>query len=78
MLHPYRYVDWGAGTPRGIVSELADVVADAAGALQAGLAELLPGTAPRSAGVVFSDRDAGQAADSDGPVRKLRSWLRLP
>src|SRR5215470_1241229 len=77
LVHPYRYVDWGAGPPHGVVSELADVIGDAARALQAGLADLLPSAAARSAGVVFSDEDAEPRANSGGPVRKLRRWLHL-
>jgi hypothetical protein len=37
-----RYVDWSGGTPRDLVAELSDLAGDAARALQAGLAELLP------------------------------------
>ena len=77
LIHPYRYVDWGAGPPHGVVSELADVIGDAARALQAGLADLLPSAGARSAGVVFSDEDAGPRTNSGGPVRKLRRWLHL-
>jgi hypothetical protein len=51
---------------------------DAAVALQAGLAELLPKMGTGHHGVLFSDgSDGGEAARADrgGPVRKLRRWL---
>ena len=74
-MHPYRYVDWGAPPPHGLASELGDLIGDAAQALQAGLAELWPRSAPRRTGVVFSDGAAQPDAGGDGPVRKLRRWL---
>ena len=48
---------------------------DAALALQAGLAELLPSMGAGSHGVLFSDRDEPSPTDRGGPVRKLRRWL---
>ncbi len=41
-VRPQLYVDWGAHPARGLVGEAAQLVSDAAVALQAGLAELLP------------------------------------
>lgn len=74
-VHPYRYVDWSARPPHGLVAELGELVGDAAQALQAGLAELLPRVKPGRRGVVFSDGGEPPGAGSDGPVRKLRRWL---
>ncbi len=49
---------------------------DAALALQAGLAELLPKVGAGRRGVLFSDDgDEPARADGGGPVRKLRRWL---
>jgi hypothetical protein len=76
-MHPYRYVDWARRPAHGLVGELADLIGDAANALHAGLAELLPGAAPRRAGVVFSDEAERSDADDGAPVRKLRRWLHL-
>jgi hypothetical protein len=75
VVHPYRYVDWGGRAPHGLLGELGELVGDAAQALHAGLAELLP--SPRSGhhGVLFSDGDAPSSGDRGGPVRKLRRWL---
>ena len=42
-IHPHRYVDWSARPARGLVGELGELMGDAAKALQAGLAEILPG-----------------------------------
>jgi hypothetical protein len=50
-------------------------MSDAAHALEAGVAELLPRGKPVQDGVVFSDGDEPSSGDSDGPVRKLRRWL---
>jgi UDP:flavonoid glycosyltransferase YjiC (YdhE family) len=74
-LHPYRYVDWSRGSPRGLVGELADLVGDAAQALHAGLADLLPSVTSWRDGVVFSDRESPSDADRGDPIRKLRRWL---
>ncbi len=71
-VHPYRYVDWGGPPPHGLVAELGELIGDAAQALQAGLAELLPRMRSGHHGVVFSDGDEAPSADSAGPVRKLR------
>jgi sterol 3beta-glucosyltransferase len=75
VAHPYRYVDWGGRPPHGLVAELGEVIGDAAQAVQAGLAELLPTGIPGRHGVVFSDGDKPSSADNEGPVRKLRRWL---
>jgi len=75
VAHPYRYVDWGGRPPHGLVAELGDVIGDAAQAVQAGLAELLPRGIPGRLGVVFSDGDKPSSAENEGPVRKLRRWL---
>jgi sterol 3beta-glucosyltransferase len=75
VVHPYRYVDWGGLPPHGLAADLGDLIGDAAQALQAGLAELLPKVAPWRDGVVFSDGDERPSADRGGPVRKLRRWL---
>jgi hypothetical protein len=75
VVHPYRYVDWGARPLHGIVAELGELVGDAAQALQAGLAELLPRVKPGRHGVVFSDADEPPDAGNGGPVRKVRRWL---
>src|SRR5262245_17959158 len=73
QVHPYRYVDWGGSPPHGIVAELGELIADAAQALQAGLAELLPGRmCPAKHGVVLGDRDEPSSVADSGPVRKLR------
>jgi hypothetical protein len=73
QVHPYRYVDWGGSPPHGIVAELGELIGDAAQALQAGLAELLPGRmCPAKHGVVLGDRDEPSSAADGGPVRKLR------
>ena len=74
-VHPYRYVDWGGGSPHGLVGELADLVGDAAQALHAGLAELVPGVTSSRDGVVFSDGESPSNADRGDPIRKLRRWL---
>jgi sterol 3beta-glucosyltransferase len=75
VAHPYRYVDWSGRPPHGLVAELGEVIGDAAQAVQAGLAELLPRGIPGRHGVVFSDGDKASSADNEGPVRKLRRWL---
>jgi len=78
LVHPYRYVDWGGRAPRGLLGEMGEMMGDAALALQAGLAELLPKMGAGHHGVLFSDAsDGGEAsrADRGGPVRKLRRWL---
>jgi hypothetical protein len=76
VVHPYRYVDWGGRPPHGLVAELGELIGDAAQALQAGLAEVLPRVKLGHHGVVFSDGDEpSSAADNGGPVRKLRRWL---
>lgn len=75
VAHPYRYVDWGGRPPHGLVGELGELIGDAAQALQAGLAELLPRVKLGHHGVVFSDGDEPSSADDGGPVRKLRRWL---
>ena len=75
MAYPYRYVDWGGRPPHGLVAELGEVIGDAAQAVQAGLAELLPRGIPSRHGVVFSGGDTPSSADNEGPVRKLRRWL---
>lgn len=76
LVHPYRYVDWGGRAPHGLFAELGELVGDAALALQAGLAELLPKVGPGRRGVLFSDDDGEPArGDRGGPVRKLRRWL---
>jgi UDP:flavonoid glycosyltransferase YjiC (YdhE family) len=73
VIHPYRYVDWGGSPPHGLVAELGELIADAAQALQAGLAELLPGRMMFGKhGVVLDDRETPPSAPGDGPVRKLR------
>ncbi|HET8529898.1 MAG TPA: glycosyltransferase [Methylomirabilota bacterium] len=74
-VHPYRYVDWGWHQPHGVAAELGELVGDAAQALQAGLAELLPTVKRARHGVVFSDDDEPSSADDGGPVRKVRRWL---
>ena len=78
--HPYRYVDWSGPAPRGLMSDLGELVADSAEALQAGMAELLPSVRSKLQGVIFSDKDgpASGEAEPGGPVRKLRRWLHLP
>jgi len=48
---------------------------DAALALQAGLAELLPSLGSGHHGIPFSDGDEPSRADRGGLVRKLRRWL---
>jgi len=75
MAYPYRYVDWGGRPPHGLVAELGEVIGDAAQAVQAGLAELLPRGIPSRHGVIFSGGDTPSSADNEGPVRKLRRWL---
>ena len=76
LVHPYRYVDWGGRAPHGLFAELGEVMGDAALALQAGLAELLPNVGARRRGVLFSDDgDEPARTDRGGPVRKLRRWL---
>jgi UDP:flavonoid glycosyltransferase YjiC (YdhE family) len=74
VVHPYRYVDWGGRPAHGLVAELGELIGDAAQALQAGLAELLPRVKPGH-GVVFSDGDEPSSTGIGGPVRKLRRWL---
>jgi len=75
VVRPYRYVDWSGRPPRGVVAELSDLVGDAAQALQAGLAELLPSVTSWRDGVVFSDGESPSNADPGDPIRKLRRWL---
>jgi UDP:flavonoid glycosyltransferase YjiC (YdhE family) len=75
VVHPYRYVDWGGRPPHGVAAELGELIGDAAQALQAGLAELLPQVRSGHQGVVFSDRDEPASGDWGAPVRKLRRWL---
>jgi sterol 3beta-glucosyltransferase len=75
VTHPYRYVDWSRRPPHGLVAELGDLVTDAAHALEAGVAELLPSGKPGQGGVVFSDREEPSSVDRGGPIRKLRRWL---
>ena len=72
LVHPYRYVDWGGRAPHGLLGALGELVGDAALALQAGLAELLPKMGAGHHGVVFSDGEGPSPADRGGPVRKLR------
>jgi hypothetical protein len=76
-VHPYRYVDWSEPPPHGVVADLGELIGDAAHALQAGLAELVPGAKRRPEGVVFSDKDESASPGREGPVRKLRRWLHL-
>jgi UDP:flavonoid glycosyltransferase YjiC (YdhE family) len=76
-VHPYRYVDWSEPPPHGVVADFGEVIGDAAHALQAGLAELVPRAKRRPEGVVFSDKDESASTGREGPVRKLRRWLRL-
>lgn len=72
-VHPYCYVDWARSPSHGLVAELGELVGDAAQALQAGFAELLPRrTDPGKRGVVLGDRDEPSSAADNGPVRKLR------
>jgi len=71
-VHPYRYVDWGGPPPHGLVAELGELIGDAAQALQAGLAELLPRVKPGCQGVIFSDAAESAGSGSDGPVHKFR------
>lgn len=73
-VHPYRCVDWGAHPEHGLAKELRSLVADAAGALRAGLDELTPRGHARRGGVVFADEPAPHE-DPDRPLRKLRRWL---
>jgi UDP:flavonoid glycosyltransferase YjiC (YdhE family) len=76
LVHPYRYVDWGGRAPHGLFAELGELMGDAAVALQAGLAELLPKVGAGRRGVLFSDDgDEPARTDRGGPVRKLRRWL---
>ena len=77
-VHPYRYVDWSAPPPHGVVGDLGELIGDAAHALQAGMAELLPSAKRRPQGVVFSDEDESASTGREGPVHKLRRWLHLP
>lgn len=73
QVHPYRYVDWGRGRAHGLVGELGELIGDAAQALQAGLAELVPGrTNPGPHGEGPSDRKEPSTAEDDGPARRLR------
>ena len=77
VAHPYRYVDWSGPPPHGFLADAAELIGDAAHALQAGLAELLPAVKPRQQGVVFSDRDESARTGHESPVRKLRRWLHV-
>jgi hypothetical protein len=77
MAHPYRYVDWSSRPPHGLLADVGELIGDAAYALGAGLAELLPSAKPRQQGVVFSDGDESTSTGHEGPVRKLRRWLHL-
>lgn len=72
VVHPYRYVDWGGRAPHGLVTELGELVSDAAQALQAGLVELLPRVRSGHRGVVFGDRHEAPSPDLGEPARKLR------
>ena len=74
-VHPYRYVDWGGRAPHGLFAELGELMGDAAQALHAGLAGLLPRLGSGHHGVLFSDEDTASGGDRGGPVRKLRRWL---
>jgi UDP:flavonoid glycosyltransferase YjiC (YdhE family) len=76
-VHPYRYVDWSEPPSHGVVADLGELIGDAAHALQAGLAELVPSAKRRPEGVVFSDKDGSASTGRGGPVRKLRRWLHL-
>ena len=58
--HPYRYVDWSIRPVRKVSRELRDFVADAVGAVRAGLGEILPLGAPRRSGVVVGTRERGE------------------
>src|SRR5262249_28376919 len=42
VAHPYRYVDWSGPPPHGFFADVGELIGDAAHALQAGVAELLP------------------------------------
>jgi len=75
LVHPYRYVDWGGRAPHGLFAELGELMGDAALALQAGLAELLPSLGSGHHRIPFSDGDEPSRADRGGLVRKLRRWL---
>jgi len=77
LVHPYRYVDWSEPPPHGVVADLGELIGDAAHALQAAVAELLPSAKRRPEGVVFSDEDESASTGREGPVRKLRRWLHL-
>jgi sterol 3beta-glucosyltransferase len=54
-VRPYYYVDWGGPPPRGLAAELGELIGDAAQALQAGLAELLPRMKPARDGGIRTD-----------------------
>jgi hypothetical protein len=58
--HPYRYVDWSVRPVRKVSRELREFVADAVGAVRAGLGEILPLGAPRRQGVVVGTRERGE------------------
>jgi hypothetical protein len=58
-----------------LAAEVADLIGDAARALQAGLEEIMPRRAPARQGVIFSDADQSPDDETDGPARKLQRWL---
>jgi UDP:flavonoid glycosyltransferase YjiC (YdhE family) len=69
-VHPYRYVDWSARPPRTLSSAVRELIADAGGALRAGLDEMLPLAAPHRAGVVRGTREAATGRARPGTVWK--------
>jgi UDP:flavonoid glycosyltransferase YjiC (YdhE family) len=72
-VHPHRYVDWGRSESHGLVAELGGLLGDAAQALQAGLAELMPRrTDPGQPGEVPRERQQPSPGEGGGPVGPLR------
>jgi UDP:flavonoid glycosyltransferase YjiC (YdhE family) len=64
-VRPHYHVDWSARAGHGLAGEIGELLGDAAGALHAGLAEVIPQLVPQWRGVVSSDGDEREPSNAD-------------
>ena len=64
VVHPHRHVDWSARAGHGLAREISELFVDAARALHAGFAEMVPPVVPRGPEVV-TDGDQNQPPKAD-------------
>jgi hypothetical protein len=64
VVHPHRYVDWSARAGHGLAREISELLVDAAQALHAGFAEILPPVVPRGQDLVVTDGDPSQPPET--------------